>query len=47
VLAGIVYVARKKIASVASAVYQGGRRWLGRAITTLASIMPSFAFGGT
>ena len=44
---GILYVARKKIASVASAVYQGGRRWLGRAITSLASMMPSFAFGGT
>ena len=47
VLAGIVYVARKKIASVASAVYWGGRRLLGGAITTLASMMPSFVFGGT
>src|SRR5215469_1060516 len=47
VVAGIVYVARKKIASVAAAVYQGGRRLLGRAITTLASMMPSFVFGGT
>ena len=47
VLAGIVYAARKKIASVASAVYWGGRRLLGRAITTLASMMPSFVFGGT
>ena len=47
VLAGIVYVARKKIASMASAVYQGGRRWLGRAITSLASMMPAFVFGGT
>ena len=47
VLAGIVYAARKKIASLASAVYCGGRRWLGSAITTLAGIMPSFVFGGT
>jgi hypothetical protein len=47
VLAALVYVARKKIASVASAVYRGGRRLVGRAITTLASIMPSFVFGGT
>ena len=47
VLAGIVYTARKKIASVASAVYQGGRRLLGGALTTLASMMPSFVFGGT
>jgi hypothetical protein len=47
VLAGIVYAARKQIASVAAAVYQGGKRLLGRAITTLASMMPSFVFGGT
>ena len=47
VLAAIVYVARKKIASVASAVYCGGRRLFGRAITSLASMMPSFVFGGT
>ena len=47
VAAGIVYVARKKIASVATVIYQGGRRLLGRAITTLASMMPSFVFGGT
>src|SRR5262249_54305203 len=46
-LAGLFYVARKKIAAMASAVYQGGRRWLGRAITSLASMMPSFVFGGT
>ncbi len=47
VLAGIVYLARKKIASVASAVYCGGRRLLGRAITTLARMLPSFVFGGS
>ena len=45
VVAGIVYAARKKIASVATAVYWGGRRLLGRAITAVASMMPSFAFG--
>ena len=47
VLAGIVYAARKQIASVASTVYRGGRRLLGRALTTLARMMPSFVFGGT
>jgi hypothetical protein len=46
-VAGIVYVARKKIASVATAVYQGSRRLLGRAITSLTSVMPAFVFGGT
>lgn len=47
VLAGMVYVARQKIASIASAVYQGSRRLVGRAITALAHLMPSFVFGGT
>ncbi len=47
VSAGILYVARKRIASMASVVYRGGRRLLGRAITSLASMMPSFVFGGT
>jgi hypothetical protein len=47
VLAGIVYDARRKIASVASALYQGGRRVFSRAITALASMLPAFAFGGT
>ena len=47
VVAGIVYAARKKIASVACAVYQGGRRLLGGALTPVASMMPSFVFGGT
>jgi hypothetical protein len=44
---GIVYAARKKIALVATVVYRGGKRLLGRAITTLAGMMPAFAFGGT
>ncbi len=47
VVAGIVYVARRKIASAASAVYRVGRRSFGRAITALASVLPSFALGGT
>jgi hypothetical protein len=47
VLAGIVYMARKKIASLATAIFQGGRRLLGRAITSVTSMMPSFVFGGT
>jgi hypothetical protein len=47
VLAGMVYAARKKIASAATAAYRGGRRLLGRVVTALASILPQFAFGGT
>jgi hypothetical protein len=47
VVAGIIYAARKKIASLASAVYHGGRRLFGRATMTLVSMMPSFVFGGT
>ena len=47
VLAGIVYAAREQIGSVVTAVYQGGKRLLGRAIASLASMMPSFVFGGT
>src|SRR5579884_620655 len=41
-VAGIIYAARKKIASMAITVYQGGGRLVGRAITALASMMPSF-----
>jgi hypothetical protein len=47
VLAGVICAARRKIASVASTVYRGGRRLFGRVITASASILPSFAFGGT
>jgi hypothetical protein len=47
VLAGVIYAARKKIASVATAVYQVGRRFLGRAIKALANMLPTLAFGGT
>jgi hypothetical protein len=47
VLAGIVYAARKKIAFVTSAAYRGGSRFLGRAITALTNMLPSFVFCGT
>jgi hypothetical protein len=47
VLAGVIYAARKRIASVAYTVCQGGRRLFGRAITTLANMLPSFVFYGT
>jgi hypothetical protein len=47
VLAGIVYAARKQLAAVATVVYRGGKRLFGRALATLASMMPSFVFGGT
>jgi hypothetical protein len=47
VLAGILYAARKKIASVVSALYQGSRRLLGRATTALANMLPSFVICGT
>ena len=46
VLAGVVYVARKKIASVASAVYRHGKRLVQGAVSYLASFLPTFAFGG-
>jgi hypothetical protein len=47
VLAGIVYAARKKIASAASAAYRGGRRFLGRAIAVLTNILSRYFFGTT
>jgi len=46
IAAGIVYVARRKIASMACAACCGGRRLLSRAITAVASLMPTFVFGG-
>ncbi len=46
VVAGIVYAARKKIASLASTLYQGGRRLFGKAFTALTSMLPPFVFGG-
>lgn len=47
VVVGLVYAARKQIASVAAAVYHSGRRLLGRAMSALTGILPSFALGGT
>jgi hypothetical protein len=47
VLAGDIYAARKKIACLVSVDYRGGRRFLGRAMTIVASMVPTFAFGGT
>jgi hypothetical protein len=43
---GIVYAARKQIASVATAVYRHSRRLVYGAISSLMSFLPSFAFGG-
>jgi hypothetical protein len=45
VLAGIVYAARKRIASVATAVYQHGKRVLLGAISVLTRFLPSYALG--
>jgi hypothetical protein len=47
VVAGIVYAARKKIASVATAVYRHGKRLVHGALSYLTSFLPSFAFGVT
>ena len=46
VVTGIVYAARKKIASVASAVYRHGKRFVQGAVSYFTSFLPSFAFGG-
>jgi hypothetical protein len=47
VLAGIVYAARKQIASVASAVNRHGKRLVHGTTSYLTNFLPSFAFGGT
>jgi hypothetical protein len=46
VLAGIVYAARKRIASVTTAVYHHGTRLAQRVISSLTGFLPSFAFIG-
>jgi hypothetical protein len=46
VLAGIFYVSRKKIASMASTVYRHGKRLVQGAVSYLTSFLPTFAFGG-
>ncbi|MHB1426961.1 MAG: hypothetical protein ACYC3I_27720 [Gemmataceae bacterium] len=45
VVAGLVYAARAKIASLAKTVYRHGKRLIQGAIATLAGFLPSFAFG--
>jgi hypothetical protein len=46
VLAGIVYVARKQIVSLAAATYRQGKRLVQGAVSYVTSFLPSFAFGG-
>jgi hypothetical protein len=46
VIAGVVYAARKQIVSVASTVYQHGKRLIQGALSALTSILPSFVFRG-
>jgi hypothetical protein len=47
VVVGLVYVARKKIASAAVAVYDVGKSLIRKAGTTLAGLLPMCAFGVT
>jgi aromatic ring hydroxylase len=47
VVAGIIYAARKRIASAAVAVYDVGKGLLGKAGTALARRLPMCAFGAT
>jgi hypothetical protein len=46
VLAGIVYAARSKIASLAKTVYRHGKRLIQGAVSFLTGLWPSLAFGG-
>lgn len=43
---GVVYAARKQIASVASTVYRHGKRLIQGAVSSLTNFLPTFAFGG-
>jgi hypothetical protein len=45
-VAGVIYAARKRIASVATATYRYGKRLVLGDISSLMKYMPSFAFGG-
>ncbi|MHB1424891.1 MAG: hypothetical protein ACYC3I_17100 [Gemmataceae bacterium] len=45
VVAGVLYAARAKIASLAKTVYRHGKRLVQGAIAALTSFLPSFAFG--
>jgi hypothetical protein len=47
VVAGVVYAARWRIASAASAVYRQGKTLLGKAGNALARLLPTFALGST
>jgi hypothetical protein len=47
VVAGVVYAARKRIASAAIAVYDAGRSLISKTGTALARLLSVFAFGGT
>jgi hypothetical protein len=46
VVAGVVYAARKQIASAASTVYCHGKRLVQGTLSALSSFLPSFAFSG-
>lgn len=45
-VAGIVYAARRQIASLALTVYRHGKRLVQGAVSYVTSFLPSFAFGG-
>ena len=47
VVAGVVYAARAKLASVASTVYPQGMTLLRKTGTAPTRLLPVFAFGGT
>jgi len=47
VVAGVVYAARQRIASAATAVYRQRKTLLGKAGAALARLLPTFAFGST
>jgi hypothetical protein len=42
---GVAYAARRRLASVAAAVYRGGKRVLGAAVMALTRLLSSLAFG--
>jgi hypothetical protein len=46
VLAGVVYAARDRIASMATTLYRRGKRLVHKALGALTSFLPSIAFGG-
>ena len=46
VVVGVVYAARDRIASRATALYRQGKQLVHKALGALTSFLPSFAFGG-